>query len=89
MKEHPVVGGTPLLLGDRVIANKGSKYTEHTGEVTDIRVRCWGNNKPASRRNFETGQYELTGEEEEQVWISLDNKNVIYRAEDLTRVPSD
>lgn len=79
MKAHPIVGGTPLLLGDRVTANKGSEYYERTGEVTDIRVRCWGNLEE------DVFMGKPTGRPMEQVWISLDNLNYIYREEDLTR----
>lgn len=86
MKAHPIVGGTPLLLGDIVIANKGSRFYEHMGEVTDIHVRCWGNHNIESRYNFAT-QKDEPGEEYEQVWVHLDNQNIIYRAEQLERVP--
>lgn len=89
MKAHPMVGGTPLLLGDRVVANRG-RY-ERSGEVTEIRVRCWGDHKMETiwhGRDPETGEDRYADPvEREQVWITLDARNEIFRVDQLEREP--
>lgn len=95
MRAHPVVGGRVLRLGDRVrtrfaadgYATSDASAPRLEGEVTTIRVRCWG--RAGTERRWVgrvDGVDSYVDEASEQVWISIDDENYVIRPEDLIEV---
>lgn len=77
--------GTPIQLYDKVYVDDSSLNGVHT--VTEIRVRCWGTSGRYQTwaGTDEDGRTRWLDYPEEQVWISVDNKSYILRADQLRR----
>lgn len=77
--------GTPIQLYDKVRVSDSSLKGVHT--VTEISIRCWGRPGRYQTRagTDDEGRTRWFDHPEEQVWIAVDGKNYVLRADQLRR----
>lgn len=89
--EPPMLDGTPLQVYDRVTIPGADEFSGLQGVhvVTQIRIRAWGKTGRYQQWAGREGGHDMWRDvNEEQVWISVDNKNFVLRVGDLARAES-